>query len=1134
MKLTKAIFTVTALVLVLPLLSCKKNNADDSALAQTEASNEKAPEIPKEPPELFNMITVEGGWFTMGLSEDDYSKKHRDSSDYNYQREHKAYVSDFMMSSSEITQDKYEEIMAANPSLHASKYRPVELEKITDALAFCNKLSLSENLTPCYSVKGETDPDLWDTFWGKEDEYKEYYFFMRELSCDFNADGYRLPTESEWMYAARSGKYHEDFTYSGSEKSQEVAVTPYKNEDEEYINFDSPDEVKSLKPNKLGFYDMSGNLSELVWDYYAIYPEYSTVNYTGPERRDQTNADSGVLKGGNYQDRYTLEDRQPKSLRGNREFGIRVCRTLNSENSQKRTQKAIEVAKKDQLEKLKETVYSKLVKIEPFTYQNGDYKQKEFDGLYITKQPLTQDDVFLISDKYRGDCNHLDREIKNYNAIRFLNELSKLLGYEPYYIITMRDENGEYVEVDEDYLVSRNLDFTVSENDYDKREHSEFDKMKILCNLQADGFRLTKYIDLDYDRRDEEVKEEDALTLITSIDYNSKDDDVVFYLTNGLPGDMYLNYFKEADGVLSERPYYDFYFNGFYICKNIPEDKKEIEQIEKEIAEYSEKVRIKKLEKFEKLAGNSINDLMKNVKGGKALQSLDTENKNFLEVTLGTFMMSEIPVTNRIYSALKGEEYVVKDSQGWEIRDEEEVEAAKNSPKDFNWYQAAAFCNALSELYKLEKAYSFGENTVSVDYTANGFRMPTEVEWEHAARSGTCNKTLKYGVTIDSVVYMQNPNMFRLIEDDWEDYYKSIVPISVYTGQPNSLGIYNLAGLCEEWCNDFQYFDYYDFTSEKTGYTVSSYDSKPYYITKMPFGQVYAPQIIKKGNWYYYASADNVKLSVRDTSKPGSNDKTTLRLVRTANPGEMKKLLEEHEKEHLEMLAAQKNFFDENMKMASVKGQTFKSVDYYGKIDEKKTESVTDFEIADTEITNEMYIRVMHYNPNIEKIGQRHYNDSPNAPVTNISFTEAMYFCNELSLMYGLKPFYNIEKQTVNKDSDGFRLPLEQEWLIAAMEGDPKNLSKFSGSDDKNEVGVFTGSKPQEVKTKKPNKLGLYDMSGNVFEMVHYVDGWREFYSGYDRIKGGSYDYEDDIFNMRSWKEDQTGFRVVRGKLQAE
>ncbi|MCR5612936.1 formylglycine-generating enzyme family protein [Treponema sp.] len=1117
MKNIKTLYSIAAILLILSVSSCKKNGAeskDNKEGNSTPAELKK--EIKKEAPELFNMITVKGGWFTLGTD------KQIDTFNISYDsiRPHKTYVSDFMMSSSEITQEKYEEIMDSNPSIHADKYRPVEIGRFTDAIIFCNKLSIKENLTPCYTVDGKPLLDQLDLFWTKESE--EFYLFMEKLKCDFDADGYRLPTEAEWMYAARGGSNQESFKYSGSDNPLAVAVFDIYGED---ANYTSPQAVKTKLPNSLGFYDMSGNIDELVWDYYAVFPECFTVNYTGPERRDPTHCKYAILKGGSYKETQHVEIRTSLNLYyDDVKFGFRICRTIKSDDSKKRTQEAIEVAKKNQLEFIKQAVYSRLVKVEPATYHNYYGKEIKIDGIYTSKLPLSQKDVFLVSDKYAGECmTRFDdnEELRRYNAILYLNKISTMLGYKPYYIIQIKDENGEYIIADEELLIEKNIDFCYSDNDYKDINENAVKNIKISTDKNADGFRFVT--------EDEKF----CLNEMSNI-FIKENQDINYNLENGLIADKYKYVEYESKNNEFKYLYNEVEYSYFMFCKNIPQDPKQISEIDKEIEKYTEKDRIKKLAKLEECFGRSVNDIMKNVKGGKALQSLDTENNEFKEVTIGSFLMAEYPMPKQLFYAITGRDYFNEDDYTGSGKHED---AWQNI--ELSWYDAAAVCNALSELYKLQKVYTFKENGVSIDYTANGFRMPTEAEWEHAARSGTTDKSLKYGVYIDSVIYYGNTNFFEYNKDDWESYYSPIKdahPFNVDAGKPNSLGIYNLAGYCQEWCNDFQYFSHDDFYDKHTSYMTSAYDSMPYYSTTMPLGQIYAPDHIVKGSGFHHTDASDVKLSARESHSPYTRN--SLRLVRTVNHDEMKKLIEEHNKEHLEMLAAQKGFFDQNLKMIPVKAREYRK--RYDDGEERKGDEyiikISDFEIADSEITNEMFIRVMHYNPWIKEAdsnnyNSKFYNSSPNAPITNVSLKTAMYFCNELSLMYGYKPFYNIEEATINEDSDGFRLPLHTEWLFAAMEANPKYKLKYSGSDDPEKVAVFDKSKPQDIKTKDPNKLGLYDMSGNASEISHYVNEYIKYYRNIE-IMGGSFRYERTIYNSEGFSFDDdarySGIRVVR------
>jgi len=136
---------------------------------------------------------------------------------------------------------------------------PVTRASWFQAITFCNWLSEREGRTPCYR--------------------KGYG------SCDFDADGYRLPTEAEWEFAARGGNKSRGTLYAGSDDPDEVAW--YKKEGSE--GADSHPGVRLMglkKPNELGLYDMSGNCLEWCWDWYD--PNYYSVSPpadpTGPRR----------------------------------------------------------------------------------------------------------------------------------------------------------------------------------------------------------------------------------------------------------------------------------------------------------------------------------------------------------------------------------------------------------------------------------------------------------------------------------------------------------------------------------------------------------------------------------------------------------------------------------------------------------------------------------------------------------------------------------------------------------------------------------------------------------------------------------------------------------------------------------
>lgn len=166
----------------------------------------------------------------------------------------------FYISKYEITQQQYRAVMGNNPSEFKGDNLPVEQVSWYDALNFCNALSQSEGLTPCYTMNGT------------------------KVTCDFEANAYRLPTEAEWEYAAKAGTktdfYSGKLTYSGNSP-----IDPNLDKIAWYSanSSNATHPVGQKTPNAFGLYDMSGNVWEWCWDRYAEYPSVETKDYQGPE-----------------------------------------------------------------------------------------------------------------------------------------------------------------------------------------------------------------------------------------------------------------------------------------------------------------------------------------------------------------------------------------------------------------------------------------------------------------------------------------------------------------------------------------------------------------------------------------------------------------------------------------------------------------------------------------------------------------------------------------------------------------------------------------------------------------------------------------------------------------------------------
>ncbi len=222
-----------------------------------------------------NYVLVSGGTFRMGTS-DDTERSFPD---------HDVTVSSFYMTKTEVTVADFRKFIEEtgyttfaeiagkgfafnkelgvwglridaswkNPGFQQEDTHPVVLVSWMDAVAYANWLSESEGLEPAYGLLGV------------------------DAVCRWETDGWRLPTEAEWEYAARGGSVSKGYAYAGSDNPDEVAWYG------ENSGKTGTCPVAAKQANELGLFDMCGNVSEWCWDWYDEYSAEAQNDPRGPE-----------------------------------------------------------------------------------------------------------------------------------------------------------------------------------------------------------------------------------------------------------------------------------------------------------------------------------------------------------------------------------------------------------------------------------------------------------------------------------------------------------------------------------------------------------------------------------------------------------------------------------------------------------------------------------------------------------------------------------------------------------------------------------------------------------------------------------------------------------------------------------
>ena len=197
------------------------------------------------------MILIHGGTFTMG-----------DAAGRPDERPHTVAVSSFYIDRFPVVQRDFEKLLGHNPSNRKAADGPVEQLRWRESIEFCNKSSELDGLVPVYDLQTE--------------------------AADFAAEGYRLPTEAEWEYAARAGTTTRYFF--GNDDSRLDLYAWYRRNSRGQSH-----PVGEKLPNPWGLEDVLGNVWEWCNDWYGAYDGDEAVDPTGPSTGEQR-----VLRGGAY------------------------------------------------------------------------------------------------------------------------------------------------------------------------------------------------------------------------------------------------------------------------------------------------------------------------------------------------------------------------------------------------------------------------------------------------------------------------------------------------------------------------------------------------------------------------------------------------------------------------------------------------------------------------------------------------------------------------------------------------------------------------------------------------------------------------------------------------------------------